>query len=82
VNIPDEKMHIGVFLFIFIIYLVLIFSKYFAYYPYIFIYSFLQFGIILINISHLSFTGCNKNVPRIFNFEYVTYCNDCGWQKL
>jgi hypothetical protein len=42
VNIPDEKMHIGVFIFTFIIYFIFIF---FRYYLYIFIDSFLPYGI-------------------------------------
>jgi hypothetical protein len=43
VNIPDEKMHIGVFLFIFIIHFIFIFKIYL----YIFIYSFLTIGVHL-----------------------------------
>jgi hypothetical protein len=43
VNIPDEKMHIGVFLFIFIIYFIFIF--FYLFYSYIFIHSFLTTGV-------------------------------------
>jgi hypothetical protein len=41
VNIPDEKMHIGVFIFIFVIY----FFHVFKFYSHIFIYSFLPVGV-------------------------------------
>jgi hypothetical protein len=45
VNIPDEKMHIGVFIFIFVICFKFIFSVYFKFYSHIFIYSFLPIGV-------------------------------------
>jgi hypothetical protein len=41
VNIPDEKMNIGVFLYIFIIYFIFIIYIYIKFYSYIFIHSFL-----------------------------------------
>jgi hypothetical protein len=48
VNIPDEKMNIGVFLYIFIIYYIFIHIYiYIKFYLYIFIHSFLQFGVWL-----------------------------------
>jgi hypothetical protein len=40
VNIPDEKIHIGVFLYIFIFYFIFVFYLYFKNYLYIFIRSF------------------------------------------
>jgi hypothetical protein len=44
VNIPDAKMHIGVFLFIFIIHFTFIYMYILKFYLYIFIYSFLAIG--------------------------------------
>jgi hypothetical protein len=85
VNIPDEKMHIGVFLYIFICYFIFMYFLYYKNYLYISIQFSSGYTIVtVISISYLSFSPLVPNVKCIaWNFDGSNFVSlDCKKEDL